>query len=176
MYKLLLHILCNKHYETNFHTNLYINNILKKLSQDAPQVGLVFTTIVHGVGCYLRHVKIVIHAAYTQEIGRAGRDGSRTQAIYIINLQTWHNDMLTRSSKTFLKSQISAEDCFNVNFHFDPPTIIPSLEQRNQVMEDYMTADGTVCCNESKINFYNILNKQYSHWTRVYFFNLNCLG
>ncbi|KAL3847148.1 hypothetical protein ACJMK2_018077 [Sinanodonta woodiana] len=171
MYKLLLHILCNKHYETNFHTNLYINNILKKLSQDAAQVRLVFTTIVHGMGCYLRHVKIVIHTAYTQEIGRAGRDGSRTQAIYTIKLQTWHNDMLT--SQLLFRNVVTYVLIMN---SFYPPTIIPSLEQRNQVMEDYMTADGTVCCNESKINFYNILNKQYSHWTRVYFFNLNCLG
>ncbi|KAL3866073.1 hypothetical protein ACJMK2_043412 [Sinanodonta woodiana] len=119
------------------------------------------------MGCYLRHVKVVIHAAYTQEIGHAGRDGSRTQAIYTIKLQTWHNDMLTRSSKTFFKK---SNKCRRLFLIFDPHTIIPSLEQRNQVMEDYMTADGTVCCNESKINFYNILNKQYSHWTRVYFF------
>ncbi|KAL3866374.1 hypothetical protein ACJMK2_043677 [Sinanodonta woodiana] len=131
-------------------------NILKKLSQDATQVRLVFTTIVHCMGCYLRHVKTVIHAAYTQEIGHAGRDGSRTQVI---------KDFFKKSNK-----------CRRLFLIFDPPTIISSLEQRNQVMEDYMTEDGTVCCNESKINFYNILNKQYSHWTRVYFFNLNCLG
>ncbi|KAL3880271.1 hypothetical protein ACJMK2_032520 [Sinanodonta woodiana] len=109
------------------------------------------------MGCYLRHVKIVIHAAYTQEIGRAGRDGSRTQAILYYNATDL---LLFRNVVTYVLIMNS----------FDPPTIIPSLEQRNQVMQNYMTADGTVCCNESKINFYNILNKQYNHWTRVYFF------
>ncbi|KAL3879168.1 hypothetical protein ACJMK2_031477 [Sinanodonta woodiana] len=58
------------------------------------------------------YVKIVMHAAYTQEIGRAGRDGSRTQAILYYNATDLAQRYVDKAIKDFFKSQISAEDCF----------------------------------------------------------------
>ncbi|KAL3883732.1 hypothetical protein ACJMK2_029967 [Sinanodonta woodiana] len=93
----------------------------------------------------LKHVKRVIHAgppttleAYTQAIGRTGRGGSRAQAILLYN------------ATGLAQRYYCCDICANYK-QFVRPTIIPSLEQRNQVMQtmkDYMSADGTGCFDE----------------------------
>ncbi|KAL3836461.1 hypothetical protein ACJMK2_021893 [Sinanodonta woodiana] len=119
--------------------------ILKKLSQDVSPVRLVFATIALGMGCDLRHVKRVIHAcppstleSYTQEIGRAGRDGSIAQAMLYYNATDLAHRYVDKAIKDFFKSNKSTvQECCDICANYEQlekHTTFPSLEQRHQVM------------------------------------------
>ncbi|KAL3859252.1 hypothetical protein ACJMK2_009479 [Sinanodonta woodiana] len=120
---------------------------------------VIFYLITIGTGCYLRHVKRVVHVGppytlndYTQKIDHAGRNGYRAQAILYFNATSLAQRYVDKAIKDILKSnkciRLFFSGYFNVNFlpatikeccdicanyeQFERPTFIPSLEQTNQ--------------------------------------------
>ncbi|XP_060552906.1 uncharacterized protein LOC132714144, partial [Ruditapes philippinarum] len=71
---------------------------LQKPSQDC-SIRLIFASVALGMGADLKNVKRVIHGAYVQEIGWAGRVGSHAKAILYYN----NNDIAIKHMQASMK-------------------------------------------------------------------------
>lgn len=106
-------------------------NVLKSFSDESGTIRVLIATIAFGMGVDCKGVKRIIHfgpskniESYTQETGRAGRDGSQSIAFLL------YNGMLLSHVEGNIKSYIKSDQCRRETLlkHFQAKfsTIFPS--------------------------------------------------
>ena len=78
-------------YHTEYTTQMK-SHIIQEIKKENPSLRLVLATVALGMGLNAPHIRRIIHCRppttlekYAQEIGRAGRDGGKAQAILYFN-------------------------------------------------------------------------------------------